>query len=39
MVVASAGRRLEESWVGVDQVVEFSFRVRPHEVQQVGHPA
>ena len=39
MVVASAGRQLEESWVGADQVVEFSFRVRPREVQQLGYPA
>jgi hypothetical protein len=33
MVVASVGRCLvQEGWVGVDQVVEFSFQVRPREV-------
>jgi hypothetical protein len=36
MVVASAGRQLEEGWVGVDQVMEFTFHVRAREVQQVG---
>jgi hypothetical protein len=36
MVVASAGRRVEESWVGADQVVELTFHVRAREVQQVG---
>jgi hypothetical protein len=39
MVVVSAGRMLEEGWVGVDQVAEFSFLVRPREVQQFGHTA
>jgi hypothetical protein len=38
MVVVSAGRRLEEGWVGVDQVAEFSLAVLPREVQQLGLP-
>jgi hypothetical protein len=33
MVVASVGRGLvQEGWVGVDAVLEFSFEVRPREV-------
>jgi hypothetical protein len=36
-VVASAGGKVvQEGWVGVDQVIEFSFLVRRREVLRVG---
>jgi hypothetical protein len=36
IVMASVGRRqVQESWVGVDQVVEFHFQVHRQEVQRM----